>query len=240
MISKDFIDSMKEPFAISKGFPGSGTLLAFKLVMNVLDNFVLVTSNKHLAQSDIPVPAVVVQNVPSAARGIAHTEKTVAFAGDVTTRNHLGALNDTEEDVLYICANNHGSERTGKRDIRMLCPAVTASYKATANIGYPEDLIAKLKKASEADGFRFVEIFAPSPYLWDYEPSMTVELARTATNCSLWPVIEIDTTLSITRRPLRPVPVEQYFNMIRAEVDVENVQKGVSHRWKHLLDGRLV
>lgn len=240
MIPRELIDSLKEPFKNSKGFPGSGTLLAFKIVMSTLENFVLVTSNKHIAQSDVSVPVVVAENVPAAARGISHAEKVVAFAGDTTTWRHLNALNDVKEDLLYICINNHGSEKTGKRDIKMVSPSVTAAYKATANIGYPEDLVTKLRKASDMKGLSFIEIFAPSPYLWEYEPSITVELARMATSCAIWPVIEISTALNITRSPLRPVPVEQYFNMIGVEVDIKKIQNEVTRRWKHLVGGRLI
>lgn len=237
MIPKEFIDTLHKPFGVSKGFQGSGTLLAFKMLLSALDGFALVTSNMHIAKSEISVPALVAENVPAASRGLATSMRVVAFAGDMATLRHLDVLSG-EQDVLYVCANNHGSESSGFRDMHMIAPRVHANYAATASVAYPEDFVSKLRKAFAMPGFKFVEVFAPSPYLWGFEPSTTVEVARMATECAVWPVYENDGALTLTRRPLRPEPAERYLKMV-APFASERVQEEVSHRWKLLAEGKL-
>jgi pyruvate ferredoxin oxidoreductase beta subunit len=70
------------------------------------------------------------------------------------------------------------------------------------------DLEAKVARAMEFRGSRYIHILVPCPLGWGSEPSLTIELARLATECALFPLFEAEhghVTRATPIRRLRPV-----------------------------------
>jgi len=53
-------------------------------------------------------------------------------------------------------------ERYAQKDIIRIMAAHNIPYIATASIGYPADLIRKVKRAKEKKGMKFILIFHPA------------------------------------------------------------------------------
>ena len=145
----------------------------------------------------------------------------LAMAGDGGTFDiGLQALSGSAErndDIIYVCYDNEGYMNTGiqrssstpagawttttpaphvkdtpKKDIVRLMAAHNIPYIATASIGYPADLIKKVKKAKEIKGTKFILIFSPCPTGWRYSPDMTISIAKLATETGIFPLYEIE------------------------------------------------
>jgi pyruvate/2-oxoacid:ferredoxin oxidoreductase beta subunit len=83
-------------------------------------------------------------------------------------------------------------KRAPKKNMVEIMVAHGIPYAATCNIGWPKDLIAKVKKAMEAPGPAFVHIFAPCPTGWRYPPDKTIDIAKMATHAKVFPLYEVE------------------------------------------------
>ena len=63
------------------------------------------------------------------------------------------------------------------------------SYAASASVGYPHDLMEKVRKAKDMAGTRFIHLLASCPTGWRYETQLTLEVARKAVECRVFPII---------------------------------------------------
>ncbi|MCK9152151.1 pyruvate synthase subunit PorB [Methanobacterium alcaliphilum] len=121
----------------------------------------------------------------------------------------------------------HGKESFGedkpKKNVPMIMAAHGVPYVATASIAYPEDFMAKVKKAEETEGPAYIHISQPCTTGWGFDPSKTIELGRLAVETGSWILYEIiDGEFKVTYRPIQRKPVHEYLN----------AQK----RFKHLVD----
>jgi pyruvate ferredoxin oxidoreductase beta subunit len=141
----------------------------------------------------------------------------VVWAGDGGTADigfaSLSGAAERNEDFIYVCVDNEaymnsGGQRSGatpigalttttpegkkenKKDLPFLMIAHNIPYVATASVGYPHDLIFKLKKAKSINGFRYIHILTPDPYGWLFDPSKTAEVGKLAVQTCYWPLIE--------------------------------------------------
>lgn len=128
-----------------------------------------------------------------------------------------------------------------KKDVAEIMVAHHIPYVATATIGYPEDLIAKIKRAKEIKGPKFIQILSPCPTGWRYSPDKTVEISRLAVQTNIFPLYEvINGIYKITIKPKNPKPVKEYlklqgrFRHLTGE-EIDMIQKHVDERWKELL-----
>jgi pyruvate/2-oxoacid:ferredoxin oxidoreductase beta subunit len=165
----------------------------------------------------------------------------LAWAGDGGTFDiGLQALSGSAErndNIIYVCYDNEGYMNTGiqrssstpmgawttttpapyvkdtpKKDIVRIMAAHNIPYIATASIGYPIDLIRKIKKAKERVGTKFILIFSPCPTGWRYSPEMTIMIAKLATETGIFPLYEIEDGEKYTLSPRRSEkPVQEYF-----------------------------
>ena len=89
-------------------------------------------------------------------------------------------------------------------------------YVATATVAELHDLEAKVERAMEIRGARYVHVFVPCPLGWGSEASDTIEIARLAKETGLFPVFEAEhgkvTSVSKIRRQ---APVEEYLRTQR-------------------------
>jgi pyruvate/2-oxoacid:ferredoxin oxidoreductase beta subunit len=115
-------------------------------------------------------------------------------------------------------------------------------YIATASIAYPQDLIAKTKKAMNIEGFRYIHVFAPCPTGWRSDPGKTIEIARLAVQSGMFNIYEIENgQVKISIKPKERVPVGDYtkiqgrFGQLKPE-DLGKMQNYIDEQWKNLLD----
>ncbi|MEQ1832564.1 MAG: thiamine pyrophosphate-dependent enzyme [Candidatus Eisenbacteria bacterium] len=150
------------------------------------------------------------------------TETTVlAWAGDGGTFDiglqALSGAAERNEDILYVCYDNEAYMNTGiqrssstpwgawttttptgtpkshpKKDIMAIMAAHGIPYGATASVAFPADLIAKVQKAKSIRGTRFIHLLAPCPPGWRSGDDETIELARQAVHCRVFPLMEVE------------------------------------------------
>jgi pyruvate ferredoxin oxidoreductase beta subunit/oxalate oxidoreductase subunit beta len=89
-------------------------------------------------------------------------------------------------------------------------------YLATASIGYPLDMMNKIRKACNQDGPSFVHIHAPCPKGWSFPAEKTVEVAKLAVETGMFQVYELDMTTkeyNLTVKVKELKPVAQYMKL---------------------------
>ncbi|MET1102104.1 MAG: pyruvate synthase subunit PorB [Pyrodictiaceae archaeon] len=145
--------------------------------------------------------------------------QVVVWAGDGGTADigfqALSGAAERNEDIIYICVDNEAYMNTGiqrssltpygawttttwrgKREHKKPLPQIVASHKvpyvATASIAYPWDFIAKLRKAANIRGFKYIHLHAPCPVGWRFDPSLTVRIAKLAVETGMWILFEYE------------------------------------------------
>jgi pyruvate/2-oxoacid:ferredoxin oxidoreductase beta subunit len=183
----------------------------------------------------------------------------------------LSAAAERNENVIVITKDNEaymntGNQRSGatpkysrtsttpvgpksrgkarpKKNIPMIFAAHYVPYVATATVGYPEDLIAKVNYMKTVKGFRMLIIQSPCPVGWRFDPAKTIEIARSAVQSGIWPLYEIvdgvDFKLNYKPKELKPVteylrPQARFRHM--TEEETAEVQERMSSRWAKLLE----
>ena len=152
----------------------------------------------------------------------------------------LSGMFERNDDVLYICYDNEAYMNTGVQRSSATPPAARTAttaavgdapgnvfgqgknlpaiaiahgipYVATATVSELRDLEAKVRRAMEFRGARYIHIFVPCPLGWGHESSDTIRIARLVKETGLFPVFEAEhgevvSVSSIRRR----TPVEEY------------------------------
>ncbi|WP_048057624.1 pyruvate synthase subunit PorB [Metallosphaera cuprina] len=197
----------------------------------------------------------------------------VVWAGDGGTADigfaSLSGAAERNEDFIYLCVDNEaymnsGGQRSGstphgaittttpegkrgnKKELLFLMLDHNVPFVATASVGYPQDLIDKLKRAKDVNGFRYIQILTPDPYGWLFDPSKTAEVAKLAVQTCYWPLIEVvegkvkvsNESLHClkkeTRRPLKDfLSVQGRYRRI-SEKDYEELEKYVDSLWDRI------
>jgi pyruvate ferredoxin oxidoreductase beta subunit len=157
----------------------------------------------------------------------------------------LSGMFERGDDVLYVCYDNEAYMNTGVQRSSATPPAARTAntkpvgdepgnvfgqgknapliamaheipYVATATVAELHDLEAKVERAMELRGARYLHVFVPCPLGWGSEASDTIAIARLAKETGLFPVFEAEhgevTSVSKIRRR---VPVEEYLRMQR-------------------------
>ena len=65
-------------------------------------------------------------------------------------------------------------------------------YVATATVAEPRDLEAKVERAMELRGARYIHVFVPCPLGWGSASQDTIRLARLVKETGLFPVFEAE------------------------------------------------
>ena len=201
-------------------------------------------------------------------RGFKNTA-IIAWAGDGGTYDiGLQALSSTverNEDYLYICYDNEAYMNTGiqrssstpllawttttpegdlkkapKKNIIEILAAHRIPYAAAATVAYPEDLVAKIRKARATSGSKFVNILSPCPTGWQTRPDLSIKISRLAVKTNVYPLYEVHLgeRLVLKDNP-EPRPVEEYlklqgrFSRLSA-TDIRHIQEQVDHNWSLL------
>jgi pyruvate ferredoxin oxidoreductase beta subunit/2-oxoisovalerate ferredoxin oxidoreductase beta subunit len=167
--------------------------------------------------------------------------QVVALAGDGGTFDiglqSLSAAAERNENFLYICYDNEAYMNTGiqrssatptgawttttpdespktepKKNLGGIMAAHGIPYFATASLAYPDDLVAKLKKAKNMKGFRMIHYYSPCPTGWKADSRYMVKLARLAVQTRVFPLYEVidGQNWNITVQT-DPAALEEYF-----------------------------
>ncbi|MCX6652987.1 MAG: thiamine pyrophosphate-dependent enzyme [Methanomassiliicoccales archaeon] len=97
-----------------------------------------------------------------------------------------------------------------KKRIMEMLVANGIVYGATVSIAYPEDLIAKLRKAKQIKGPKFIHALSSCPSGWKIDPSKSIEMARLATLTGIFPLYEVEHGKYALSKDLKSKPVEEY------------------------------
>ncbi len=162
---------------------------------------------------------------------------------DIGMRAISGAF-ERGHDFTYVCIDNEaymntGVQRSGatpfaastttspagvesfgnmrpKKNMPAIMAAHGSPYVATTSIGYPKDMIRKVKKALDVEGPCYIHAHAPCTTGWGFDTSKTVEVAKLAVETALWPLYEMeDGEVTKVRKIKEPKPVEDYLKMQR-------------------------
>ncbi len=175
------------------------------------------------------------------------------------------------EDILVIVSDNEAYMNTGiqasgttpwkartttspiigkteeRKDLALLMLMHKVPYVATASVGYPLDLIEKLKRAGSIKGFRFIHLHSPCPTGWRFDSSDTIKMARLAVETGAWILWEYyngKLRLSPPSIPYRDKskrkPVKEYLKLQGrfrhlTDEDIAEIEKRIDQQWNVIL-----
>ncbi len=152
----------------------------------------------------------------------------------------LSGMFERNDDVLYLCYDNEaymntGVQRSGStpatartattpavgahpgntfgqgKNMPLIAMAHDIPYVATASVADLHDLEAKVTRAMEISGARYLHVHVPCPLGWGSNPCDTVKLARLAVESGLFPLFQAEHGAVTDITPIRrKVPVEAY------------------------------
>lgn len=154
----------------------------------------------------------------------------------------LSGMLERFHNVLYVCFDNEaymntgiqrssstphaattttspaGKERMGKRHLKKDLLSIIAAhhipYAAAASVAFPQDLQRKVRYAMGIDGPTFLVVHSPCPLGWRHDSRLTIEVARKAVECGLFPIIELERGALTNVMPIRDVrPVTDYLEL---------------------------
>jgi len=162
----------------------------------------------------------------------------------------LSGMLERGHDILYVCYDNEaymntgiqrsgltpfdtntttspiGAQSTGnirpKKPMPEIALAHGIPYVAVASAGYPQDIQRKVKKALSIKGPKYMQIHVPCPLGWRHESNQMLDVAKAAVETGLYPLIEYENGVLISKRQITPKPVEEYLKL--------------QGRFKHLLN----
>jgi len=165
----------------------------------------------------------------------------LAFAGDGGTFDiglqSLSGAADRNENIIYVCMDNEAYMNTGiqvssatprfawtgtsptgntrrKKQIMEIMAAHRIPYAATACIGFPDDLMEKIRRAKEIRGTRFIHLLSPCPTGWKMAEHMGPKSAVAAVETNIFPLYEIVDGLHYNINHVsQSLPVETYLSL---------------------------
>jgi len=157
----------------------------------------------------------------------------------------LSGMFERNDDVLFICYDNEAYMNTGVqrssatppaartattaalgahpgnvfgtgKNLPLIAMAHRIPYVATASVANVHDLEAKVTKAMQIHGARYIHIHVPCPLGWGSAPEHTIRVARLAVESGLFPLFEAEHGKVVARYRLRSrTPVAEYLKLQR-------------------------
>jgi pyruvate ferredoxin oxidoreductase beta subunit len=157
----------------------------------------------------------------------------------------LSGMFERNDDVLFICYDNEGYMNTGVqrsgatppaartantkpvgpepgnvfgqgKSVPLIAMAHEIPYVATATVAELRDLEAKVERAMEVRGARYVHVFVPCPLGWGSASEDTIKLARLVKETGLFPVFEaVNGEVTSVSKIRRRTPVVEYLKLQR-------------------------
>lgn len=192
---------------------------------------------------------------------------------DIGLQSLSGAL-ERGHKMVYVCYNNEAYMNTGmqrssatpcgatttttphgkdaqigkphsRKDLTAIVAAHNIPYVAQASPSYWNDLVKKAEKAFEADGPAFINVLAPCPRGWRYDPEDTIAIGKLSVQTCVWPLFEIENgKYKITQKPKEKKPLIEWFqsqgrfkHLFSKENQkaIETLQKAVDADWDKLV-----
>jgi len=154
----------------------------------------------------------------------------------------LSGMIERRNRVLYVCYNNEAYMNTGiqrssatptgantttspagkvlpgklqaRKNLTEIIIAHEPAYAAQATIGYWNDLVTKVRKALDADGPSFINIYSPCRLGWGYPPEKTIKITKLAVDSCVWPCYEYENgKYKITVKPKEKLPIDEFLKM---------------------------
>jgi pyruvate ferredoxin oxidoreductase beta subunit len=152
----------------------------------------------------------------------------------------LSGMFERNDDVLFVCYDNEAYMNTGVQRSGATppaartgtTPAVGASpgntfgqgksapliamaheipYVATATVADLRDLEAKVRRAMQLRGARYLHVLVPCPLGWGTAACETIQVARLATESGFFPLFEAERGEVVSVSPIRhQIPVEEF------------------------------
>ncbi len=157
----------------------------------------------------------------------------------------LSGMFERNDDVLFVCYDNEAYMNTGVQRSGATPPAARTAttkpvgsepgnvfgqgknapliamaheipYVATATVADPRDIEAKVERAMEFRGARYLHVFVPCPLGWGSASKDTILIARLAKETGIFPVFEAENGDVVSVSKIRDrVPVEEYLKRQR-------------------------
>jgi len=185
-----------------------------------------------------------------------HETRVIAQGGDGgTTDIGFGCLSgmfERNDDVLYICYDNEAYMNTGVQRSSATPPAARTAttttgnafgqgknvpviamahgipYVATATIAELHDLEAKVRRAMQFRGARYLHVFVSCPLGWGHASDQSVRMARLAKETGIFPVFEAEHGEVVSVSKIRKrLPVEEYLKPQRRFAHLFSPQKNL-------------
>ena len=187
---------------------------------------------------------------------------------DIGLQALSGAI-DRNDDVLYICYDNEAYMNTGiqkssltpfgarttttpaglnvrgnlhqKKNLFEIIAAHDIPYAATASVGYLQDFINKVEKASKIRGTKFIHVIAPCPTGWGVKTNETIDVAKEIVDTGLLYLAEYENgKFRLTHKPKEFSDVASYikrqarFKHLTDE-DIAVITAGRDAKWEKIL-----
>ena len=193
----------------------------------------------------------------------------LAWAGDGGTMDigiqALSGAVERGENIIYVCYDNEGYMNTGiqrssstppgawttttpakslkrgpKKNMMEIMAAHKIPYAATANVAFPEDFIAKLKKARDIKGPKFLQIISPCPIGWKFPTQLTIKIAKLSFETCTFPLYEIEYGCYNVKQPHKKKDAREYIKLqgrfrYLSEGEIEEMQREIDREWEALL-----
>ncbi|MBP0961502.1 MAG: pyruvate synthase subunit beta [Oscillospiraceae bacterium] len=186
---------------------------------------------------------------------------------DIGIQALSGAI-DRNDNIIYICYDNEAYMNTGiqksgltpfgarttttpagsnihgnirpKKNMFEIVAAHGIPYAATASVGYIGDFIAKVQKASQIQGTKYIHVIAPCPTGWGVAVDETVEIAKEVVDSGLWYLAEYENgEYRLTHRPKEFTSVEAYLKKQGrfrhlTDDDIKLITDSRDEKWKFI------
>ena len=187
---------------------------------------------------------------------------------DIGIQALSGAI-DRHDKIIYICYDNEAYMNTGiqkssltpfgakttttpagknirgtvtqKKNMFEIVAAHGIDYAATASIGYIQDLLNKVQKASQVDGTSYIHVFAPCPTGWGTPVNSAIDIAKGVVDCGLWYLAEYENyEFKLNKNPKEFTSIAKYlkqqarFNRL-IEEDIETITLSRDKKWERIL-----
>ena len=186
---------------------------------------------------------------------------------DIGIQALSGAI-DRNDNIIYICYDNEAYMNTGiqksgltpfgarttttpaganvhgnirpKKNMFEIVAAHGIPYAATASVGYIGDFIAKVQKASQIQGTKYIHVIAPCPTGWGIAVDETVEIAKEVVDSGLWYLAEYENgEYRLTHRPKEFTSAEAYLKRQGrfrhlTEDDIKVITDSRDEKWKFI------
>jgi pyruvate ferredoxin oxidoreductase beta subunit len=114
-------------------------------------------------------------------------------------------------NTTYPVGESTGNRFGQGKNLPAIAIAHEIPYVATATVAELHDLEAKIHRAMEFRGARYVHILVPCPLGWGHDANQTIRIARLAHETGLFPVFEAERGEVTAATPIRrKLPVEEY------------------------------